>query len=156
MPTAEEEKSYARGDLIFSEDTRPDGVYIVKDGLVEIFHRGPGAGEEAIVHLGRVGPRGMFGEMGLIDHQPRSASARALAPTTVLFVPKEGFQKHLDQMPPWIALLIKSLVRRLRDSNRRLVEALEAQSSRPGTGAPSHQDVILSHGDEDQRQQETP
>lgn len=145
MQPLETEKTYARGDLIFSEDSRPDGVYIVKDGLVEIFHRAAPEAGTGDIPLGRVGPRGMFGEMGLIDHQPRSASARALAPTTVVFVPKEAFQRHLDQIPPWIALLIKSLVRRLRESNRRLVDALEHH---PVAGAGTHE-VILSHGDED-------
>jgi CRP-like cAMP-binding protein len=141
MITGQEERSFAKGDIIFNEATRPDGVYIVRDGLVEIFQTV--RGQE--VPLGRIGPRGMFGEMGLIDHQPRSASARALAPTTVLFIPSEAFEEHLEQLPPWVTLMIKNLVRRLRDTNHLLREALE-HGGLPTT--PSHE-WILSSGDDE-------
>ena len=121
----EKELTFERDDIIFSQDTRPDGVYIVKDGLVEIFHTIDQDGELKDVELGRVGPRGIFGEMGIIDHQPRSASAKALGPTTVIFISKENFNKHLRDLPPWIAVLIKTFVSRLREANERLFEALE-------------------------------
>jgi len=141
MINGQEERSFAKGDLIFNESTRPDGVYIVRDGLVEIFQTV--RGQE--VALGRVGPRGMFGEMGLIDHQPRSASARALGPTTVLFIPTEAFEEHMEQLPPWVALLIKNMVRRLRETNRLLRQALE-QGGLPDA---SGHEMIFSSGDDD-------
>lgn len=57
--------TFERDDIIFSQDTRPDGVYIVKEGLVEVFHTIDQDGELKDVELGRVGPHGIFGEMGL-------------------------------------------------------------------------------------------
>lgn len=141
MITGQEERSFAKGDIIFTEATRPDGVYIVRDGLVEIFQTI--RGQE--VALGRIGPRGIFGEMGLIDHQPRSASARALGPTTVLFIPTEAFEEHLEQLPPWVALLIKNMVRRLRDTNRLLREALE----KGGLPTDSGHEIIISSGEDE-------
>lgn len=137
---------FNKGDEIFSEDSTPDGVYIVKDGLVEIYRSLDTPEGVRDVELDRVGPRGMFGEMGLIDHQPRSASARALGPTTLLFISRKDFQKHLDQLPPWVTILIRSFVHRLRDANERLVRTLEEGPAASGLHLHPHE-VILDHGD---------
>jgi CRP-like cAMP-binding protein len=155
MISGEQEKTFAKGDLIFTEASRPDGVYIVRDGLVEIFQTVKTEEGRLELNLGRVGPRGIFGEMAAIDHQPRSASARALGPTTVLFIPKDAFQEHFDTLPPWVALLLKNMVRRLRETNRLLTEALK----KGGHVSSSHlfpDDVILSSGEDDHGTQPPP
>lgn len=146
MIPGQQEKTYAKGDLIFSEAERPDGVYIVRDGLVEIFHTIDTDKGRMDVELGRVGARGMFGEMGLIDHHPRSASARALGPTTLLFIPRELFQQHLQQLPPWVTILIKTFVHRIREANERLVEVLEAKGDHTTLRMHPH-DVFISSGE---------
>lgn len=136
---------FKKGDQIFSEDSTPDGVYIVKDGLVEIYRSLDTPEGIRDIELDRVGPRGMFGEMGLIDHQPRSASARALGPTTLLFISRKDFQKHLDQLPPWVAILIRSFVHRLRDANERLIRTLESGPDAAQLNLHPH-DVVLNRG----------
>ncbi len=147
----EKELTFARDEIIFSQDTRPDGVYIVKDGLVEVFHTIDQDGELKDVELGRVGPRGIFGEMGIIDHQPRSASAKALGPTTVIFISKADFNKHLSDLPPWIAVLIKTFVTRLRESNERLFEALEnGPDNAEHLNIQPHDDMIIGEVTEDE------
>lgn len=145
----EQELTFQRDEIIFSQDSRPDGVYIVKDGLVEVFHTIEQDGELKDVELGRVGPRGIFGEMGIIDHQPRSASAKALGPTTVIFISKADFNKHLSDLPPWIAVLIKTFVSRLRETNERLFEALEnGPDGVEGLNIHPHDDMIIGEADE--------
>jgi CRP/FNR family transcriptional regulator len=148
MITGQQEKTYNKGDLIFSEEERPDGVYIVREGLVEIFQTIQTDKGLMDIELVRVGPKGMFGEMGLIDHHPRSASARTLAPTTLLFIPRELFQQHLDQLPPWVIILIKTFVHRIREANERLVEVLEAKGEIASIRMHPH-DVFISSGDDD-------
>jgi len=142
------ERTFAKDDLIFTQDTRPDGVYIVKDGLVQIFHTIEQDGQLKDVELGRVGAHGIFGEMGIIDHQPRSASAKALGPTTCVFISKADFQKHLTDLPPWIAILIKTFVARLREANERLYDALEnGPGERDHLKIKPHDDMILDQGE---------
>jgi CRP-like cAMP-binding protein len=149
MPTAsDEERNYNAGDIICHENERPDGLFIVKEGLVEIFHQLATDEGVAEVSLGRIGARGMFGEMGIIDHQPRSASARALGPTRVVFISRLAFQKHLEDLPPWVSILIKTFVQRVRESNRRLVEVVEAADQ--GRLKIGNHEIIISHGDEDE------
>lgn len=141
------ERTFAKDEMIFTQDTRPDGVYIVKEGLVQIFHTIEQNGELKDVILGRVGVHGIFGEMGIIDHQPRSASAKALGPTTCVFISKADFQKHLQDLPPWIAILIKTFVARLRESNERLYDALEnGPDGADHLKIKPHDDMILHQG----------
>lgn len=132
---------YEKNETIFSENDLPDGVYIVKEGLVQIFHISENNEE---LELGRIGIRGMFGEMGLIDHQRRSASARALGPTRCVFISRAEFHKHLATLPPWVAILIKSFVHRLRESNRILYQVLEENQ----TQVDKESDLVLHKGSE--------
>ena len=147
MLHGQEERTYKLGDIICHEHERPDGLFIIKDGLVEIYQTIEVDGKPAEMILGKIGARAIFGEMGIIDHQPRSASARALGPTTLVFISRAAFQQHLQQMPPWVAILIRTIVQRLRDTNHRLAEALEHASNQPvkSPGA----EMVLSHGDEE-------
>jgi CRP-like cAMP-binding protein len=144
----DEERSYNAGDIICTENERPDGLFIVKEGLVEIFHQISTDDGITEISLGRVGVRGMFGEMGIIDRQPRSASARALGPTKVVFISRMAFQKHLENLPPWVSILIKTFVHRVRESNRRLVETVEAAEQ--GRLKIGNHEIIISHGDEEE------
>jgi CRP-like cAMP-binding protein len=137
--TEDEIREYQADDLIFSENEIPEGAFIVKEGLVQIFHTVHREDGTIEVEIDRVGPRGIFGEMGLIAHQPRSASARAIAPTKAVFIPRAVFLKHIDQLPPWVNLLIRSFVRRLRDSNRMLYQLLEE------TNGPACQDILAKN-----------
>jgi|GEM_PF-876526 len=147
MLPAQDERNYKVGDLICREHEKPDGLFIVKEGLVEIFQTLETADGPTEVVLGRVGARGIFGEMGLIDHQPRSASARALGPSTLVFVSNAQFQKHVQQLPPWVAILIRTMVHRLRETNHRLAESLEKVSAQKNP--PGKPDMVLSTGDDD-------
>jgi CRP-like cAMP-binding protein len=137
---ADEIREFKANELIFSEDEIPEGAFIVKEGIVQIFHTISRENGVVEVEIDRVGPRGIFGEMGLIAHQPRSASARALAPTKAVFIPRAVFLKHIDQLPPWVNLLIRSFVRRLRDSNRMLYQLLEESNG------PACQELLASKG----------
>lgn len=146
----EEIREYHEGELIFSENETPDGVYIVKEGLVQVFHT---VGEEEI-ELERVGARGMFGEMGIVDHRPRSASARAACPTTVVFISREAFHKHFYSLPPWVFMLVKSFVRRLRETNRRLYDLLDEVHGEEGQNRAASQDteIVVSQGSESSKE----
>ncbi len=144
MLTSQEERTYSVGDIICREHERPDGLFIVKEGLVEIFQTIQSEKGPVEIVLGKVGARGIFGEMGIIDHQPRSASARALGPTRLVFISRAAFQQHLQQMPPWVAILIRTMVQRLRETTHRLADALEQAS--PGKAGSHAGDMVISHG----------
>ena len=75
------EVQFERHQSIFAENEPGDTMYVVLDGKVMISKFIPGAGEEALAFLGR---GAYFGEMALIDKQPRSAHASAHSEGAVL------------------------------------------------------------------------
>src|SRR5215470_19379668 len=68
-------------ELILSEGSPTDGLYIVLEGEVEVFlpeRAASGALRPSRIRLGRLGPGRCLGEYGVIDDQPSSASVEAL------------------------------------------------------------------------------
>ena len=108
---------FAPDAFIFVEGDKGDCLYIVVDGRVRISRRMTGMGEEtlAILERGEV-----FGEMALVDDQPRSADARAhMEPATVLTLTQADLEEILN-LPPtaasqFLRLLDCILCRRLRN-----------------------------------------
>ena len=90
------ERSIPRGGDIFKEGDGGDGVYVVKDGLVQI----SGIVGENVRHIfARIGPGEIFGEMAVLENKPRSASAGAAQDTVVYFIPREFMLKLVDTSP---------------------------------------------------------
>ena len=117
------EKSYPADTLIFAEGGPGDRLYIVVDGSVRISRMVPGMGEECLSILER---GEVFGELALIDEQPRSADARAhSAGCTVFSISKTLLEEVLSMDPDaavqFLSLLCRLLCRRLRAMNERLV-----------------------------------
>jgi CRP/FNR family cyclic AMP-dependent transcriptional regulator len=117
------EKSYPANALIFAEGGPGDRLYIVVDGNVRISRMVPGMGEECLSILER---GEVFGELALIDEQPRSADARAhSAGCTVFSISKSLLEEVLSMDPDaavqFLSLLCRLLCRRLRAMNERLV-----------------------------------
>lgn len=117
------EERFSANSTIFAEGERGDNLYIVVDGKVRISRMVPGMGEEclAILQRGEV-----FGEMALIDDQPRSADARAHSGGCTVFSISRALLEEVLSMDPdaavqFLTLLSKLLCRRLRAMNERLV-----------------------------------
>lgn len=82
------------GEVIFREGEPGDQMYVVLEGRVMISKFIPGAGEEALAFLER---GDYFGEMALIDKQPRSAEAKAHGgDAVVLGIPGDVLEGILD------------------------------------------------------------
>lgn len=88
------EVKLAPDEVIFHEGDEGDSLYIVLEGRVMISKMIPGAGEEALAFLER---GDYFGEMALIDKQPRSADAKADSRgAVVLAIPGHVLEGILD------------------------------------------------------------
>jgi len=117
------EKSYVANGMIFGEGDRGDSLYIVVDGSVRISRTVPDMGEECLAILKR---GEVFGELALIDDQPRSADARAHTSGSTVFSISRGLLEEVLSMDPdaavqFLNLLCRLLCRRLRAMNQRLV-----------------------------------
>src|SRR6266498_959078 len=77
------ERNISAHQIIFKEGDSGDGIYIVKDGLVEISV----AMEKNVRRVfAELGPGEMFGEMAVLELKPRSATATAATETKVYFI----------------------------------------------------------------------
>ena len=74
------QQRFATGEIIFRQGDQSNVAYIIVSGKVEIFRELSGSPRQrvAVLEAGQ-----MFGEMGVLDHAPRNAGARALADTIV-------------------------------------------------------------------------
>ena len=119
------ERHFAAGDEILGEGDPGDGVYIVKDGLVEI--SGLVSGETPRV-LSQLGPGEMFGEMAVIEHRPRSATVTALKDTVVYFLPHDEMLALLQGSPAFAFNVLQEISRRLREFDQlHLREIVQAE-----------------------------
>lgn len=118
------ERKVKPGDALFHEGDDGDAMYIVLEGRVRISKHIPGAGEEALAILER---GDYFGEMALIDRQPRSAEAKAhdADGAVVLMIPKDVIDGLLDIRKVSSVRLLKILCallsHRLREIDEKLV-----------------------------------
>jgi CRP-like cAMP-binding protein len=137
------------GEVLFSEGMPGDHMYVVLEGRMLISKQIPGAGEEALAILER---GDYFGEMALIDRQPRSADARAHdGAAVVLGISREVLEGILDiqrvSSLRLLHLLCLLICKRLREIDNKLIgwyifdagsgESLDAPEPIPRTPTPS-------------------
>ncbi len=78
--------------------------------------------------LSRLGDGTFFGEMSVLDEQPRSATAMAAVNSVVSFIPREELVLALRRSPELLAALLKEFSLRMRQFDRRFVdEILQAE-----------------------------
>lgn len=118
-PSGPVRRSFANGSTIFKEGDAANCAYIVESGHVEIFKVVNGRR----IHLGSVGPWGMFGELGLIDSSPRMASAYASDDCVCMVVSQASVAELMDGAPQGLNTLIYSLVQIIRATGQDLAEA---------------------------------
>jgi signal transduction histidine kinase len=119
------EQQFPAGREIFKEGDKGDGVYVVKDGCVEISGV---VGQEGRLVFSHVGPGDWFGEMAVIENKPRSACAVAKEDTVVYFIPRPEMFTLIERSPGLALGLLREISRRLREFNRQyLREVLQAE-----------------------------
>jgi CRP/FNR family transcriptional regulator, cyclic AMP receptor protein len=79
---------YGKGDVLFLQGDLGDSLFVIVEGLVKVFLVSEEGSEMVLATLG---PHQTFGELALIHGGARSASAMAMAKTTVLTVPRPTF-----------------------------------------------------------------
>ena len=120
----QKEKHNAKS-VIFWENEPSNKLFMVRSGSVVISKK---LREGTEVVVARFGPGDFFGEMGLIDDTPRSATAQTDEKSELLVMSRESFQKLLKEDPGTASKLLFSLLKifsaRLRDTNERLKDAV--------------------------------
>jgi hypothetical protein len=114
----EDIKAFEPGQIVIQEGTKGTSAFIVLSGVVEVLKR---SGDKEIV-VATLGEGQVFGEMGLIEDRPRSATVRAMTELKLRVISREGFNDLLQKKPAVLIPIIKSLFERLRQASDRLAE----------------------------------
>jgi CRP/FNR family transcriptional regulator, cyclic AMP receptor protein len=105
-------RNLKKGETIFSQGSPSDCAFIISSGSVEIIENTL-EGQKVI---GQLTENEIFGEMGLIDGRPRSATARALEDSVVYIMTKINFDKLAREKPEALLPILKVLSGRLRET----------------------------------------
>jgi CRP/FNR family cyclic AMP-dependent transcriptional regulator len=111
------EKRYPKGSVIVFADDPGDSLYLVRAGRVKVVLLGDD-GREVI--LGVLGVGEHFGELSLIDDQPRSAHVIAMEDSLLLVLRREDFRRRVEASPAVAWALLGELSRRLRTADKKI------------------------------------
>jgi CRP/FNR family cyclic AMP-dependent transcriptional regulator len=115
-------RRWPRGATMFNEGGRSDFVASLVDGRVKACYF-TDDGDEVVLAIR--GPGALLGEMSAVDEEPLSATVTALEPVEAVVVPVESFRDYLQSNPRVALMLLRSMSRKLRDSDRKRVEFAE-------------------------------
>lgn len=110
-------RSFPRNVFVIQAGDETDSLYVILSGKVKVLIPDD-QGREVILSV--MGPHDFFGEMGILDDQPRSASVSTLEPCEMLRLSKAGFINCLKENSEVAMLVIRNLVKRLREADRKI------------------------------------
>lgn len=99
------------GEVVFNEGDVGAHAYVVETGEIRISRRRDGDQELTLAHLGR---GDLFGELALLDDQPRAASATALVDCELMTLDRPSFEHQLHEHPERARRLFKVFAARMR------------------------------------------
>jgi CRP/FNR family transcriptional regulator len=105
---------FGAGNLIVKEGDSGVGLFLIIDGSVEVRRKDK--------LLSKLGKGDFFGEMSLLDKQPRSADVMATTPVTCFGLTSWAFSGVLTAHPDIAVNLMKELASRLRRTNKTMTE----------------------------------
>jgi CRP-like cAMP-binding protein len=117
-------RDFPAGAVIFEEGDPGSRMYVIQGGAVRIVKR-VGARE---LTLARLGPGEAFGEMALLEGQPRSATAVVEAPARILEIDEAAFADLVRRNGEIALRLLRRLSARLREANRQIRNFLSADA----------------------------
>ena len=104
-------RTYPANAILITEGDETDSLYVIVEGEVKVFAN-DNHGKEVILNI--LGPGEYFGEIALVDDQPRSASVMTIAPTKVMIISKGNFKRCLEENPDMSFNLIRALTKQVR------------------------------------------
>ncbi len=120
-------KTFKKDEVIIEKDSHGTCAYIIKSGRVEISEL---ANNKKMV-LAILGEEQIFGEMGLIEDKPRSATVTAMEDVQLAMISRERFNELFEDNPKVLLPIIKSLFERLRTVNNLLISKDTPDISEP-------------------------
>jgi CRP/FNR family cyclic AMP-dependent transcriptional regulator len=121
LASAARRRTYRRGEVIFHQGDPGDSLHFLTEGRVKVVLDAE-TGEEAVIAI--LGPGDCFGELALIDGEPRSATVETLEPVQTLSLSRNDFMSFIRANPraaERMLVALASMVRRADESMADLV-----------------------------------
>ncbi len=115
---------YNPGEVIIEEGSYGTSAFAIDSGKVEI--SGMVNGKKTV--FASLGKKQIFGEMGLIEDKPRSATVTAVEETSVREITRDGFNELFEKNPKVLLPIVKALFERLRTATRMAAAKIAAAS----------------------------
>src|SRR5258705_7217284 len=117
LTSALSRKSFPRGTMIIAAGDVTESLFVVISGRLKVMMTDD-EGREVILAI--LGPNEFFGEMGLIDDHPRSASVVALEACELLSLSKRDFKRCLSENFEMTMTVMRGLAKRLREADQKI------------------------------------
>lgn len=111
-------KAFNPGEIVIEEGTKGTSAYVIVSGTAEVIKRW--GGRDVIIAI--LGEGQVFGEMGLIEDRPRSATVRARSELKARIIDRDHFNELLRTKPSVLIPILKSLFEKLRQASDLLAE----------------------------------
>lgn len=110
-------KDYAKDATLVEENEMGETMYMILSGKVKVTNIGPD-GKEVILSV--LGPGEFFGEMSLLDEEPRSANVVTMEKTEMMLLRRKDFMLLLENNKEILSKLLSTLSGRLRHANAQI------------------------------------
>lgn len=125
------EERFRKGQVVFRQGDPADSMYYIRWGVVGVYANYGQRGEEKLAEL-RTGD--YFGEMGLLDHESRSATVVCLDSETVLNrISEKEFEEFLHDNPAKVVDILGRLSHKLRKATKSYLEICRAVEESVGS-----------------------
>ncbi len=117
LESAVQERSFGKNEVIFHAKEPGDTLFVIKRGRVKISMNDRN-GREIILRILEAGD--FFGEMALLDREPRSATVSSLEPCQALILSRDQFLQFIPRHPEVVMKMLTMFSRRLRKADEKI------------------------------------
>lgn len=118
-------RCYPKGEVIFTEGSFEKAMYDLVEGEVGIYAH-YGRPDVRLLTVLKAEDKATFGEMGLLDSMPRSATAVALEDVKVGYITGETFGSHFGENPEAVLRIMQNMSKRIRELTQNYLDACRA------------------------------
>lgn len=111
------ERSFRKNEVIFHAQEPGNALFVIKRGRVKI-SMDDRSGKEIILRILEAGD--FFGEMSLLDGEPRSATVSSLEPCQALILSRDQFLQFIPRHPQVVLRMLTTLSRRMRKADEKI------------------------------------
>jgi CRP-like cAMP-binding protein len=119
LASAARRRSYRRGEVIFHQGDSGDALHFLTQGRIKVVLDAE-SGEEAVIAI--LGPGDCFGELALIDGEPRSATVITLEPVQTVSLARSDFMQFIRGNPQAAERLMVALAGTIRRADESMAD----------------------------------